>query len=296
MILHPGSSTIYVFGGWDNHRTFFNDVYALHSYGTRWSQVTPQVGREKPTARMGHTAVMYRNSMIILGGFDEMQLLRNDVWEFNLASLSWREHRPTGTPPCPRYRHTTVLLNDFMFVIGGVDINKQRFNDVYVYDILQETWYEFLFPPSAEFPSPRSFHQAALVRGAVYVVGGMSGSMKLGDTYRLLTPNFSTPDSEPQHEPRDVVDAERVHQGATLAKVEPPPTEFPIDAIQKKILYYENKILCKVCFENEINCVLLPCAHRAVCMACASEIVNRANPCCPICRVDITRIFPTIDA
>ena len=283
MVLHAGSSTMYVFGGWDSHRTFFNDLFALHCYGTRWSQISPRTSA-KPSARMGHACVVYRNSIIVIGGFDETQQLCNDVWEFSLASMSWREHKSGGTRLLARYRHSAVVSDDFIFVMGGTGEAKQRFNDVFVYDITQETWYEFIFPAES-LPSPRSFHQAVLVDGAMYLVGGMFGSTKLNDVFRLVTPNFSPSQVLPVEEERSVPGV------STSIRIDDNPS-----ALMKKLVYYESKIMCKVCFEHEINCVLIPCSHRAICMACASEIVNRDNPSCPICRVTITRIFPTIDA
>ncbi|OIW21978.1 hypothetical protein TanjilG_19204 [Lupinus angustifolius] len=44
----------------------------------------------------------------------------------------------------------------------------------------------------------------------------------------------------------------------------------------------EEKILCRVCFEEQINVVLLPCRHHIICRTC-SEKCKR----CPVCRVMI---------
>ncbi|CAG2111108.1 unnamed protein product [Medioppia subpectinata] len=41
----------------------------------------------------------------------------------------------------------------------------------------------------------------------------------------------------------------------------------------------ENSLLCKICFENELCVVLLPCCHTATCVTCAQKLDN-----CPICR------------
>jgi len=41
---------------------------------------------------------------------------------------------------------------------------------------------------------------------------------------------------------------------------------------------------CKVCFENEIDCLLLPCAHLAICSECAGELKK-----CPICNAVISK-------
>lgn len=37
-------------------------------------------------------------------------------------------------------------------------------------------------------------------------------------------------------------------------------------------------LLCKICFANEINTVLLPCAHQVSCGECSNKLIN-----CPIC-------------
>lgn len=49
--------------------------------------------------------------------------------------------------------------------------------------------------------------------------------------------------------------------------------------------------LCKVCFTKEINTVLLPCAHVAVCMDCSTMLER----CC-ICRADIDDAIQTFKA
>ncbi|XP_022777000.1 uncharacterized protein LOC111318409 isoform X4 [Durio zibethinus] len=42
------------------------------------------------------------------------------------------------------------------------------------------------------------------------------------------------------------------------------------------------KILCRVCFEEQINVVLLPCRHHVLCSTCCEKCKR-----CPICRVSI---------
>ena len=52
--------------------------------------------------------------------------------------------------------------------------------------------------------------------------------------------------------------------------------------------------LCKICFENVSNCLLLECGHLVTCMNCARELERRAKvekriAECPICRSSISR-------
>lgn len=46
-----------------------------------------------------------------------------------------------------------------------------------------------------------------------------------------------------------------------------------------KINSINDNLLCKICYEHEINCLLLPCAHQLSCVNCT----NKLNKC-PICK------------
>ncbi|WCJ24607.1 Transmembrane Fragile-X-F-associated protein [Euphorbia peplus] len=50
------------------------------------------------------------------------------------------------------------------------------------------------------------------------------------------------------------------------------------------------KILCRICFEEHINIVLLPCRHHVLCSTCCEKCKK-----CPICRVVIEERLPVYD-
>ncbi|XP_057961931.1 uncharacterized protein LOC131153560 [Malania oleifera] len=50
------------------------------------------------------------------------------------------------------------------------------------------------------------------------------------------------------------------------------------------------KVLCRVCFEEHINIVLLPCRHHILCSTCCEKCKK-----CPICRVSIEERMPVYD-
>ncbi|KAA8529215.1 hypothetical protein F0562_033986 [Nyssa sinensis] len=50
------------------------------------------------------------------------------------------------------------------------------------------------------------------------------------------------------------------------------------------------KVLCRVCFEEQINIVLLPCRHHILCSTCCEKCKR-----CPICRVCIEERLPVYD-
>ena len=45
--------------------------------------------------------------------------------------------------------------------------------------------------------------------------------------------------------------------------------------------------LCRICFSGQIDCVLIPCGHLAVCTHCARRL-----DCCPFDRIKIQRLHP----
>lgn len=55
-------------------------------------------------------------------------------------------------------------------------------------------------------------------------------------------------------------------------------------------------LLCKICFEEEARCALLPCKHHAFCRACATRILDQQKPTCPLCRAPATEIFETFSS
>ncbi|XP_027363498.1 uncharacterized protein LOC113871023 isoform X3 [Abrus precatorius] len=50
------------------------------------------------------------------------------------------------------------------------------------------------------------------------------------------------------------------------------------------------KILCRVCFEEQINVVLLPCRHHILCSTCCEKCKR-----CPVCRGPIKERMPVYD-
>ena len=43
--------------------------------------------------------------------------------------------------------------------------------------------------------------------------------------------------------------------------------------------------LCKICYNEKINCVFVPCGHAFSCWSCSVKVL-----CCPVCRVNFTAI------
>lgn len=47
--------------------------------------------------------------------------------------------------------------------------------------------------------------------------------------------------------------------------------------------------LCRICYDKDIETVLVPCGHQCACLACAQQVKQRSNQC-PFCKNRIERI------
>jgi len=61
--------------------------------------------------------------------------------------------------------------------------------------------------------------------------------------------------------------------------------EVAVRAVRKEMLRrLTEKDICKICCENKIEVVLVPCGHFALCSQCSSKVKK-----CPLCRVRIDK-------
>nr|XP_049594869.1 uncharacterized protein zmp:0000001301 [Syngnathus scovelli] len=97
-----------------------------------------------------------------------------------LASGHWLDKEMTGEAPCPRYGHASALAGNIVFIFGGAsNYNQEEDNPVYFDDFYMLTvspddviWEQI--PQSGEVPTAREGHTLCVVKGKVYVFGGVS--------------------------------------------------------------------------------------------------------------------------
>ena len=75
-----------LFGGYDGSNT--HDVWTLDLTSYIWTEVTTSA--TKPSARYGHSSVLYNEHMVMFGGYNGSSRY-NDVWTLNLTSYDWTE-------------------------------------------------------------------------------------------------------------------------------------------------------------------------------------------------------------
>ena len=110
-----------------------------------------------PCSRAGHSAIIYKDSMIIFGGKDEQNLKLNDIWSFNLNTYEWSEVLPySKLVPQERSGHTACLYNEqYMMIFGGIFEVTKELDDLFIFDLKSCKWYT-LFEEATHFPHRRN--------------------------------------------------------------------------------------------------------------------------------------------
>ena len=98
-----------------------------------------------PTPRGGHSATLTGASLVIFGGHyyegkDTGFTYLNDTHVLDVNSSRWIKPKISGTPPPPRYGHSSVLAGARIIIFGGKG-NKTVFRDLHALDPLTMTWF-----------------------------------------------------------------------------------------------------------------------------------------------------------
>ncbi|XP_011096065.1 tRNA wybutosine-synthesizing protein 2/3/4 [Sesamum indicum] len=131
----------------------------------------------------GHSAcTLNQKKIIIFGGFGGIgrHARRNDLLLLDTESGIMETIAATGAPS-PRLGHTSSVIGDFIYVIGGRADPVNILNEVWVFNNAKKEW-KLLRCAGTLFP-PRHRHTAAVVGSKIYVFGGIDNDAVLSSLY-----------------------------------------------------------------------------------------------------------------
>lgn len=142
----------------------------------------------------GHSACILGNSnkdskILVFGGFGGVgrHARRNDLLLLDPLQGTIKAIHTEGSPS-PRLGHTSSLVGDHMFIIGGRNDPLNILSDVWVFNMARSKW--ILLECSGSVFQPRHRHAAAVIGSKIYVFGGLnndtiSSSLHVLDTDTL---------------------------------------------------------------------------------------------------------------
>lgn len=173
-VTYVGNSEIYAFGGFDQYTDeVYNHVLRLNLETRQWNLVDNY--GDIPGVRMGHTATLWKGEkVLIFGGENEHRSYLSDLIIFDLKTAYWQQPELHGQTPKGRARHSAVIHDDKLFIIGGLSghDNNTILDDFCYLDLKTWTWsrtWRFV---------PRFDHTSWMWRGRLYIFGGLTEGME----------------------------------------------------------------------------------------------------------------------
>lgn len=173
-VTYVGNSEIYAFGGFDQYTDeVYNHVLRLNLETRQWNLVDNY--GDIPGVRMGHTATLWKGEkVLIFGGENEHRAYLSDLIIFDLKTAYWQQPELRGTTPKGRARHSAVIYDDKLFIIGGLSghDNSTILEDFCFLDLKTWTWsrtWRFV---------PRFDHTCWIWGGKLWIFGGLTEGME----------------------------------------------------------------------------------------------------------------------
>ena len=147
--------------------------------------------------RVGSASCVYNNDIYVVGGYDGKDVTDTiQVLRMNEDPLRWK--MLDGKLPVKLSRHDVIVYQEKLYVIGGYDDNKDETLDT-IYEIA-------LTPPYTaklltRMTEPRKSHEAELVNGKLFILGGSTTSLRALDSvvvYDFFENEFKPCPSLPQ--------------------------------------------------------------------------------------------------
>eukprot|EP00826_Nyctotherus_ovalis_P042665 TRINITY_DN441_c0_g1_i8.p1 TRINITY_DN441_c0_g1~~TRINITY_DN441_c0_g1_i8.p1 ORF type:complete len:391 (+),score=64.81 TRINITY_DN441_c0_g1_i8:481-1653(+) len=145
-------------------------VFYQRTIEWRWKKVVAR--GEEVTARRAHTTVyseLPTPCLIILGGIINYNQLTDELLMFDLQSKEWKRLDCSGEGPSKIAMHTSNIVKEHMYVIGGFCEEKNYNTKVFVLSLETSTWSTL---KDVEI-GPISAHTAVNFGQNIIIMGGL---------------------------------------------------------------------------------------------------------------------------
>ncbi len=155
-------------------------------------------GQSTQLPRMNHprtqsASCVYNGNVIVTGGDDGQDGTDTiEVLDMNQHPLKWTMH--DAKLPIKVSRHTVVLYQDKLFIIGGYNWSEKKISDE-IYELA-------LSPPYTanlltKMPQPRRNHRAEIVDGRIFILGGRTTGLSKDANGTVVVYDFAANKVEP---------------------------------------------------------------------------------------------------
>nr|CCC93729.1 conserved hypothetical protein [Trypanosoma congolense IL3000] len=174
--------------------------------------------------RTGHTIVVYKGNTVLFGGVGPGNVYSPSLFFNAKMTLQWKERRGVGIVPAGRANHSSILLDNKMYVFGG-HRDREVFDDLFVLNLDTLRW-EKLGYERIQGPGPVFSHAAVFIPPTqlMIIIGGFhqrKHNMYIAHSFDVRNRTWSgisAPDSVNPHHIQ-LVTAVYHHQSTSLVVV-----------------------------------------------------------------------------
>ena len=96
------------------------------------------------SSRQGYSLNLYNNKVFLFGGDNNETFYYNDLYTFDLITLTWNTITTYGEIPSNRSEHSSVIIGNKLWLYGGKNVNGYL-GDLYTLDLDNLNWKKHLF-------------------------------------------------------------------------------------------------------------------------------------------------------
>jgi N-acetylneuraminic acid mutarotase len=138
-----------------------------------------------PAGRVGSSAILYGNSLVVFGGMCGTEYFPGDVYRLDLTSNVWTKDNATNAPSGRAYASAFINL-DTLFVYGGQTTAGAE-KDAYTYDLVNKVWAPL--NTTSIHPDARYATSTVGLVNRAFVFGGKNLNMYFDEAYQLVAEN-----------------------------------------------------------------------------------------------------------
>ncbi|GAA5799084.1 hypothetical protein HPULCUR_004493 [Helicostylum pulchrum] len=141
---------------------------------------TIQTTGDNPVGIWRPSFTVVKDKLFVIGG-GGVGNITNDLRVLSLNDMRWEKIQTVkGTVPGKRYGHTATLWDNFIIVFGGCNEFNEYVNDVYMFDIPKQTWFQ---PDIKGIVPARYLHSASVYNNKLFIYSGFAKNTEV--TYVL---------------------------------------------------------------------------------------------------------------
>ena len=188
-VTNPEGTICYTGCGLSNKSTFCNDVWALDLKNKEWKKL-PTWG-DAIAPRVGAVASMYRNYIIVFGGFCKGEYF-GDIFAINVETYEIKRLTTKGAIPSGRSSPLLHVVGDFLYLWGG--FSGEWPNSLSVLDLKTLEWKDYQQNITGRTAMPSVVYKNFIISYG----SARTGGLLIIDTENKKVKTVHTTGAEPQ--------------------------------------------------------------------------------------------------